>query len=256
MRVLTIIHQDDAGPGVFAEVPGAELVPWKADREPPPAVDDVDAALVLGAAAHVNDSEAYPWMAEDVRVVGHLLARGVPTLGVCLGAQLVAAAAGGTVERAAEPEIGWYEVALEEAAADDPLIGPLPQRFESFQWHSYVAAPPAGAEALARSAHCLQAFRLADAPAWGIQFHAEVSATDAALWLTDYDHDPDAVAMGLDPDALQAENDRRMPGWNELGRQLFARFLTAAGGGRRPAGTPTTSRPQPGNGSGARTPRR
>ncbi len=125
----------------------------------------VDAALVLGAAANVNDAEANPWMAEDLRVVAELLDRGVPTLGVCLGAQLLAKAAGGSVERAAAPEIGWYEVALEEAAVDDPVIGALPQRFDSFQWHSYVAAPPAGTEPLARSAHCLQAFRLTGAPA-------------------------------------------------------------------------------------------
>ena len=225
MRVLTIIHQDDAGPGVFAEVPGAELVPWKADREPAPAVDGVDAALVLGAAANVEDTQGNPWMAEDLRVVAELLERRVPTLGVCLGAQLVAKAAGGAVKRASEPEIGWYEVALEAAAGDDPLMGALPQRFETFQWHSYVAAPPAGSVTLARSEHCLQAFRLDGAPAWGIQFHAEVAAAEARSWTWHYDHDPDAVAMGLDAEALRAENDRRMAGWNELGRGLFSRFL-------------------------------
>jgi GMP synthase-like glutamine amidotransferase len=238
VRVLTIIHQDDAGPGVFAGVPEAELVPRRADRDPSPTVDGVDAALVLGAAANVNDTEANPWMAEDVRVVAELLDRGVPTLGVCLGAQLVAKAAGGLVERAAVPEIGWYEVALEPGAEQDPLVGALPERFLSFQWHSYVAAPPAGSITLARSRHSLQAFRLADAPAWGIQFHAEVSPADAASWTRQYDHDEDAVAMGLDPVALQAETDRRIQGWNQLGRDLFARFLTV---GAVPHGRPPRS---------------
>ena len=238
MRVLTIIHQEDAGPGVFAEVTGAELVPWMADREPAPVVEGVDAALVLGAAANVEDTEANPWMAEDLRVVGELLAQGVPTLGVCLGAQLVAKAAGGSVERATAPEIGWYEVALEPGAQDDPVMGALPDRFASFQWHSYVAAPPAGSIALARSEHCLQAFRLAEAPAWGIQFHAEVSAAAAASWTRQYDHDEDAVAMGLDPGALQAETDRRIDGWNALGRELFARFLAV---GAVPPGRPPRS---------------
>ncbi len=137
------------------------------------------------------------------------------------------------------PEIGWYEVALEAGAEDDPLFGGLPERFVSFQWHSYVAVPPAGSVSLARSAHCLQGFRLADAPAWGIQFHAEVSAADAAHWTQHYDHDQDAVAMQLDPVALQAENDREMPVWNELGRGLFRRFLAFAAEGRRPAAAPT-----------------
>ncbi len=240
MRVLTIIHQDDAGPGVFTNVPGADLVPWKADREPAPAVDAADAALVLGAAANVEDTEAYPWMAEDLRVVSELLSRRVPTLGVCLGAQLVAKAAGGLVQRAPVPEIGWYEVGLEAGAEDDPLFEGLPERFVSFQWHSYVAVPPAGSVPLACSEHCLQGFRLADAPAWGIQFHAEVSAADAAQWTRQYYHDQDAVAMRLDPVALQAQNDLEMPVWNELGRGLFRRFLAFAAEGRPPAGAPTS----------------
>ena len=238
MRVLTIIHQDDAGPGVFADVPDAELVPWRVDRDPTPSLDGVDAALVLGAAANVNDTEANPWMVEDVRVVAELLDRGVPTLGVCLGAQLMAKAAGGSVERAVAPEIGWYEVALEPGAEQDPLVGALPERFVSFQWHSYVAVPPDGSITLARSRHCLQAFRLAGAPAWGIQFHAEVSPADAAAWTRLYDHDEDAVAMGLDPVALQAETDQRIQAWNQLGRDLFARFLTV---GAVPHGRPPRS---------------
>ncbi len=171
-------------------------------------------------------------------MVAELLERRVPTLGVCLGAQLVAKAAGGSVERSPVPEIGWYEVALEPGAEDDALLGDLPERFVSFQWHSWVAVPPAGSVALARSAHCLQGFRLAGAPAWGIQFHAEVSAADADSWTRHYDHDEDAVAMGLDPEALRAENERRMPGWNELGRSLFERFLTV---GAVPPGRPPRS---------------
>ena len=181
MRVLTIIHQDDAGPGVFANVPGADLVPWKADREPAPAVDAVGRRA--GARGRrqrgghrglsVAGRETCAWSAS-------CSARRVPTLGVCLGAQLVAEAAGGLVQRAPVPEIGWYEVGLEAGAEDDPLFEGLPERFVSFQWHSYVAVPPAGSAPLARSEHCLQGFRLADAPAWGIQFHAEVSAADAA----------------------------------------------------------------------------
>jgi GMP synthase-like glutamine amidotransferase len=227
VRVLTVIHQDDAGPGVFADA-GAELATWRADRDTMPTLDGVDAALVLGGAINVHEADDHPWLDVEVDLVARLLDSGVPTLGVCLGAQLLAQAAGGSVARATRPEIGWYEVALEEASVDDPLIGSLPQRFESFQWHSYVASPPAGTEVLARSARCLQAFRLNDAPAWGIQFHAEVSPADAAHWISDYEADADAVAMGINPAALQAESERKMPGWNNLGRDLFARFLTAA----------------------------
>ena len=67
-----------------------------------------------------------------------------PMLGVCLGAQLLAQAAGGTVRPASRPEIGWHEVRLEPGAGDDALTGPLPASFCGFQWHSYEAVPPPG----------------------------------------------------------------------------------------------------------------
>jgi GMP synthase (glutamine-hydrolysing) len=228
VRLLVIEHQHDAGPGVFADaVAGCDATTWRPDQEPEPSLDGFDAALVLGAAANVHEREAHPWLDADLAVVAELVERSVPTLGVCLGAQLLAASTGGTVRRAEPPEIGWYDVALEPGAADDPVLGGLPPRFCSFQWHSYEAVPPEGASVLARSEHALQAFRLEDRPAWGIQFHAEVSDADATHWIAHFDVDPDAVAMGLDPEALQRENDERMPAWHELGRELFARFLAA-----------------------------
>lgn len=227
MRLLTIMHQDDAGPGVF-EAPDADVAVWRADREPAPALDGVDAALVLGAAVNVHQEDTHRWLHDELTLVADLLERGVPTLGVCLGAQLLARAAGGSVARAQRPEIGWYDVHLEEQAGADPVMAGLPDRFISFQWHSYEAVPPSDAVALARSAHALQAFRLDGAPAWAIQFHAEVSSVDAANWIADYEADPDAIAMGIDPRALQAETDDRIDAWHDLGRALFARFLGAA----------------------------
>ena len=119
--------------------------------------------------------------------------------------------------RASAPEIGWHEVELTPEAAGDPLLGALPARFSAFQWHSYEAPLPPGATALARSPVCLQAFRLGG-PAWGIQFHAEVSAEDADYWISDYRSDPDAVRIGLDPEALRAETQAAIGAWNDVGR--------------------------------------
>jgi GMP synthase (glutamine-hydrolysing) len=230
MRVLAIVHQDDAGTGVFAQAAernGVEMAEWHPARETVP-VEDAGALISFGAAANAYQEDRHPWLRTEKQLLARALADGVPVLGVCLGAQLLAEAAGGSVRRASEPEIGWRKVMLEPEAEHDPVIGALPQSFSSFQWHSYEAVPPEGSATLARSAVCLQAFRLAQGQAWGIQFHAEVTAENLTRWTRGYYHDPDAVTVGVDPDALAKETAPLIDGWNELGRGLCERFLAAA----------------------------
>jgi GMP synthase (glutamine-hydrolysing) len=148
----------------------------------------------------------------------------MPILAVCLGSQVLAEAAGGAARRASEPEIGWGEVEITDDGARDPVMGPLAPSFTGFQWHSYEALPPDGSAILARSPVCSQAYRLGER-AWGIQFHAEVSAADALMWIADYRTDEDAVRIGVDPVALRTETEALIEDWNRLGRELCGRFL-------------------------------
>ena len=232
MRALAIVHQRDAGPGVFAETfaaEGVELDHWyraESDR-PPSEIGDYGAVLTFGGAMHADQADQHPWIASEQELLARLLDSGMPLLGVCLGSQMLAAATGGEVRRAAQPEIGWHEVEVTSEGADDPVIGPLAPRFEAFEWHSYEFDLPPGAIALARSETCLQAYRIGSV-AWGIQFHAEVSAADARSWIDDYRSDEDAVRLGIDPKALRAETEARIDAWNELGRALCERFLAVA----------------------------
>ncbi len=232
MRVLAVVHQDDAGPGVFTPVAAgrAHLEVWRPDEELGPRNVEVDpaAVMVFGGAMDAHQEDEHPWLRREKQWIAGLLDRGVPVLGVCLGAQLVAEAAGGSVRRAEEPEIGWREVALTPESRDDPLFGGWPERFLSFQWHSYEAVPPAGATVLARSERALQAFRVGE-KTWGIQFHAEVDPRTLEGWIESYRSDPDAVRIGLDPDRLRAESAPAIEGWNRMGRDLCERFLRAAG---------------------------
>ncbi len=229
MRVLSIVHHGNARAGVFGEVPGTELVEWNASLgHSPPALDGFEAVMVFGGAMHVDQEAAHPWLRAEKQLIGRHLERGTPLLGVCLGAQLVAEVAGVRPRRAAAPEIGWRRVQVTEEGRADPLIGPLAPEFMVFQWHSYEAPLPAGAVALARNPACLQAFRVAERPAWGVQFHAEVTGPDIGSWLDEFGADEDAVATGLDPDAIRAETERRIGAQNELGRQLAARFVAEA----------------------------
>ena len=184
--------------------------------------------LVLGGAVHPDQGANHGWLGEEHELLQRLLAAEVPLLGLCLGGQLVAAAAGATPRRAARPEIGWHRVELTAAGGEDPLLAPLAPGFEAFQWHSYEFPLPPDAVALAGSDVCLQGCRIGDR-AWALQFHPEVSAADAGAWIDDYRSDEDAVGIGLDPEALRAETRAKIGAFNRLGRELCARWLDLAG---------------------------
>ena len=231
MNVLSVVHGSDARAELFSDVvtrAGHTLDEWSLawGTPPPRPIDDFGAVLVFGGAMHADQDDHHPWLREENAFLQRLLDLHVPTLGVCLGAQLLAKAAHASVHRASEPEIGWYEVDRTEEAADDPIFAELPARFTAFQWHYYTYGMPAGAVELARSRVCTQAFRLGDA-VWGVQFHPEVTARQVASWLGS-----DGASEGVDVDAVAAETERRIAKWNELGARLCNAFLAAA---ERPA---------------------
>jgi GMP synthase (glutamine-hydrolysing) len=232
MRALAIVHQPDAGPGVFADemrARGVELEQWALSERgqgPPREIAEYDAVLTFGGAMHADQEGPHPWLRFEKDFLAAMLEDDMPILAVCLGTQVLADAAGGQARRASEPEIGWFQVEVTEEGAADPVIGPLAPSFTGFQWHSYEAIPPDGAAILARTPICPQAYRIGDR-VWGIQFHAEVTAADLSHWIDDYRADEDAVRIGVDPEALRKETEPRIEDWNRLGRELCGRFLDA-----------------------------
>jgi GMP synthase (glutamine-hydrolysing) len=221
VRIVALTHGDNVGPGVFedaARAAGHELVERNVARDGVP--EDVgDAVIVLGGAMHPDQDDRHPWLAPEIGFLEQQLERGTPLLGVCLGSQLIARAAGARVYQADEPEVGWLPVEVTDEGAADPVAAALPTRFDAFQWHHYTHDLPDGAVELARSPVCTQAFRLGRA--WGVQFHPEVRARQVESWLAE---DPDDVP---DAAALRAETRERIEEWNELGRRLCSAFLQA-----------------------------
>ena len=126
-----------------------------------------DAVLSFGGAMHADQEPDHPWLRDEKDLLARLLDEGMPTMGVCLGSQLLAEAAGARAERAPDPEIGWYELELTSEGARDPVLGGLDSPFEAFQWHSYRSPLPSGAVELASSPIAMQAYRIGDS-AWGI----------------------------------------------------------------------------------------
>jgi GMP synthase (glutamine-hydrolysing) len=229
MRILAVLHPGAGLNGLLGEraaAGGHELLEWTpADGERlPERLGSLGAVVVFGGGMNVRDAARLPWLRGEVELLRDALEARVPVLGICLGAQLLAAAAGAEVRRTSAPGIGWFEV---RRGTGDPVLDRLPERFLAYEWHSYAFDLPAGAVELARSAACSQAFRLGDA-AWGVQFHPEVTPEIVREWALDYESDPDALRLGLDPGAHLAEAAERLPAWMELGRRLFDGFLETA----------------------------
>ena len=227
MNVLAVVHGTDARAELFADVvaeAGHPLDEWSlAWSSPPPRpIDDYSAVLVFGGAMHADQDDRHPWLQEENLFLQRLLDLHVPTLGVCLGAQLLAKAAHAPVRPLPEPEIGWYDVELTDEAEGDPVLGRLPERFAAFEWHYYTYEVPAGGVELATSERCTQAFRLGDS-VWGVQFHPEVTEPQIRSWL-----ESDGSREGVDPERLTAETAERIGTWNDLGRELCGAFLVAA----------------------------
>ncbi len=222
MRVLSLTHGPSVGPGVFGDTvraAGHELLSWSVpEAERPP--EGYDAILVFGGAMHPDQEGRHSWLQRELRFLAGELERGTPLFGVCLGAQLLARAAGARVLPASEPEVGWLEVELTAAGTADRVSSALPERFVAFQWHSYTHELPEGAFELARSRVCTQAFRLGRSV--GVQFHPEITADHVTLWLGE---DPNDVS---DAAALREETALRIGAWNELGRSLCTAFLAGA----------------------------
>jgi GMP synthase (glutamine-hydrolysing) len=167
--------------------------------------------VVLGGAQGANDN--LPQLAAARALLRDAVSSQVPTLGICLGHQLLAAAHGGRVAPIPHgPEVGAQLVAKRTAAASDPLFGPLPITPDVLQWHfDEVQNLPAGAVQLASSPGCeQQAFRLGRL-AWGVQFHIETTPDIVRSWaradegeLADYDLDAIVARVEeLDEDMIE-----------------------------------------------------
>ncbi len=226
MRVLCVDHDAPPQGGIYDEViPGAghEVVRWAPfSGEAAPDLVGVGAVVVFGGEVHPDADATAPWLAGEVELVAQALGDRVPLLGLCLGAQLIARAAGAWVGPAPVSEVGWYRVELSASGLADPVVSALGGAADAFEWHHYTFELPEGAVELARSERAPQAFRLGDRT-WGVQFHPEVTRESIYEWTAD---SPDEVDGSVD--ALRDETDRRIEEWNRVGRRLCLAFLEQA----------------------------
>ncbi len=157
---------------LFEHVP--DTLPWQ----------ESSGLIALGGTMSANDGDTYPFLVAELHWLREAVRRDVPTLGICLGAQLLAKALGAVVYRSPQSEIGWFQVDLLPAAADDRLFAGRGPAEMVFHWHNDTFDLPPSAVQLARSPACAcQAFR-AGQSAYGVQFHAEMVPQLMELWLS------------------------------------------------------------------------
>lgn len=216
----------------------------------PERLDGYAALVVLGGEQHAyptpGGEAGAPWFPSLESLLRSAVRRRVPTLGVCLGAQLLAVAHGGTVVRSeAGPEIGPGLVARRDAAGSDPLFARVPFAPDVLQWHhDEITELPYGAVLLAASTrYPHQAFRLGDR-AWGLQFHIEPDPAMVAGWAAG---DPEVLdRLGLDRAELLAATEAVMEDMAEVWQPFASRFAALALG--RLTGVPRADLPLLGGG--------
>jgi GMP synthase-like glutamine amidotransferase len=201
----------------------------------PETVTGLDGLVVMGGSMAAYSDEGFPSRNDELILLADAVNSGKPTLGVCLGAQLVAVAAGGSAYRGASGgEIGWLRVSSTEECPEDPLFAGVPQELTVLQWHGDTFDLPPGAALLMSSpTYPNQAFRIGDV-VWGLQFHLEVDVPavegflDAfASELKDISEGPDGMRRDA-PSAVHA-----LSPWRDLVLGRFARLVAdrASGGG-------------------------
>ncbi len=142
-------------------------------EQPLPAIDMIDALIVMGGPMGVHDDAACPWLTPEKKLIAAAIRHGIPVLGVCLGAQLIADVLGAAVTKNNYEEIGWFPVRQTGDLADQRMKN-LPARFHALHWHGDTFAIPAGGTNFISSEGCANQAFVYGENVLALQFHLEM----------------------------------------------------------------------------------
>lgn len=229
LRVLVIENEPAAGPGkvgdwLMAEGIGLEICrPYAGDAIPE--IIEADGLLILGGSVGPHDDLDAPWLPALRELLRTAVTESVPTWGICLGAQLLAVALGGTADRGSNgSEVGVQPLQIDPT--DDPLFRDLPATAYALQFHQEaVTKLPEGAVLLASNdTYQNQAFRVG-ACAWGVQFHPEVSTSEVRTWNRLY---PEVGAQGQGRGEVEIEQSQLDSTWAQVSKRWAAQIRARA----------------------------
>ncbi len=206
--ILFIKHIDVEGPGTvetYFQGGGFSLkiVDLSRGEKLPSDFSDIEAVVSLGGPMNVYEEQKFPFLKEEDLFIKETLKKQIPFLGICLGAQLLAKAAGAKVSKSSTKEVGWFKVQLQKIAQKDFLLCGLGPEITVFQWHEDTFDVPQSGTLLATGPNCPhQAFKVGKC-AYGIQFHIEVTEAIINDWCKAYFNSQDKEKQLLAKNMLQ-----------------------------------------------------
>ncbi len=190
--MITIIkHIDIEGPGTLGDFLEYRSIPYQIidlgeGERLPEDFANIDAVVVLGGPMNVDEEDKYPFLKQEDRFIKEILRREIPFLGICLGSQLLAKAAGARVVKSPVKEIGWYTIQLTPQGQQDPLFKNFKEDEPIYHWHGDMFEIPLTGQLLATAQGCPhQALKIGE-KAYGIQFHVEVTDKSIKDWCEEY----------------------------------------------------------------------
>lgn len=226
--VLIVTHLDDRSPGLAREAlerAGCSVREVNSADGPDWALDQIAGIISLGGEQSATAADDDPFLAAEVALMRAAIERETPVLGMCLGAQLLAVAAGGQVTRAEQMIVGWPELSPLPSAGQDPLFGTLPAGLPVLKWHEDVIAGPDQATLLATTEDEGTTLFRVGSSAWGSQAHLE--ATPSLLidtWSASDDGAAQIEAAGYELDVFRRYSRERLETQMAAARPIFTRF--------------------------------
>ncbi|MBI3540635.1 MAG: gamma-glutamyl-gamma-aminobutyrate hydrolase family protein [Deltaproteobacteria bacterium] len=244
-KILVIQHAASEGPGTFEEEMKKAGLTWEIFMASDHAIfpsgtklEEYNGFLILGGPMGVYEEKKHPWIQKEILIIKEMLRQKKPILSICLGAQLLAKAAGAQVTKGHQHEIGWLPIRLDDwFYKRNPLFFQIDPAKEHtvFQWHGDTFDIPVEGYRLAwnetypNQAFCYQGNAI------GLQFHVEMNEAMIKDWVSDEENRVKIMAAGGDPDKILSDIPKYLPTLQAMAHKIFYGFASLIRDNRRQA---------------------